>query len=232
MISGINLEQGYYLNDIRYTPDGQDRKEKSRYRRSVDITSIEQLKELWNNDKINTYQDIPLPDGTILKGWRHTSITWDLISHIDWKDKVVLEVGPFHGYFLIKISQAGAKECYGVDLDIGSIEPCYRTLIVAKEIIKLWKIKNIHFIKADWLFSPIRSKVDITLCFNTAWYFPDIEKGLRNIFSLNPSVMIFETRQHVGAIVDRLCEEYKYQIYHKIRGPWNRRPIRFCKKVE
>jgi len=224
--------ESYFLNDLRYTPDGQDRKERSRYRSSISITSPQQLKQLWDKGKINTYQDIILPNSIFLKGWRHTSETWNLIKNeVNWTDKIVLEVGPFHGYFLLKSSMAGARECYGIELDIGSSEPCYRTLVIAKEVIKLWKVNNISFIKADWLFSPINTDIDITLCFNTAWYFPDINRGLRNLFNLNPDIMIFETRIHVGNQIDKLSKEYNYTIFKKIIGPWNGRPIRFCRKV-
>ena len=190
------------------------------------------FKKLWDQRKIGTYQDIELPDGTVLEGWRHSEKTWDQIKWIPFKNKIILDIGPFHAYFLIKAVQAGAKECYGIDLNVGALgEGEIKTLYVAKEIVKKWKFNNIYLIIADWMFSPIKNKVDIILCFNTAHYFHNINKGIEDMFKISKEWIIFQVMHHIVPIIYRYCNKYNFKVEKEIIGTWNQRPILFCRKV-
>ena len=62
------------------------------------------------------YQDIEyLNHVGYAESWR----TWANIKDlVDWKDKVVVDIGCFHGYFCFKAEQMGARAITGVDKNL------------------------------------------------------------------------------------------------------------------
>lgn len=103
------------------------------------------------------YQYIEI-DGVNNDGDKSCIETWNKIKHIDFKDKVVADLGCYAGYFCFEVKKAGAKEVIGIDWpSIASITKDYARL-------------NRMFIKVrgqDLDEAVIESDVDIMLLLNT-----------------------------------------------------------------
>ena len=202
----------------------------------IDINHLKKefIKALWYVGKIDNYQSIEFPDGTLLKGFRRTEQTWNLIaSHMGFKNKTVLDVGCNMGYFLIKACEAGAKKGYGVDQNIGSnpiegeletYKKMVRPLDVAVEIAGLWGF-DIEFMEGDWLdiyFDPIID-ADITFCLNTLRYLKNQKEALQKMFNCTREAVIFEEPSLIF-VPD------EFQQVACIPGHWNTRNIRIFKR--
>ncbi len=145
------------------------------------------------------YQDIELPSGIRVSGYSKSNETWKRLSTaIDFKDKSVLDVGCFHGFFLFKASEAGARELLGIDISQPAID-------VAKRIAWLRNSKAL-FVQADICRFRPEQRYDIILVLNVLHHIQDLHAALGNI-SQAGNLVVFEipTKQE-NAIVRALTK--------------------------
>jgi len=105
------------------------------------------------------YQDIECIN---FKGYTESFKTWDRIKDFDFKDKVVFDIGCFHGYFTFKISEI-SKFVYGVDISNRVLDTC-------KILLNVYKKENIEFYQWDEN-KIIPENVDLILCLNVLHHF-------------------------------------------------------------
>lgn len=193
-----------------------------------------------NNMLIDLYQDLLYPDRTI-EGFRGTSKTWDKIKDIiDFKEKVVLDIGCNAGYLMIQSLRNGANSVYGIDLNelhntTKLPENVRKPLDVAKEILELWNFDTNRYclIQDNWESYDLNSnykitKVDIIFCMNVAHYWKDLEKGLNKLFNLSPETIIFEIT--LDDIVKKIIKNYNYKIIFNEKSHWNGKDTIIIKK--
>jgi 2-polyprenyl-3-methyl-5-hydroxy-6-metoxy-1,4-benzoquinol methylase len=134
------------------------------------------------------------------KSWK----TWDKIkSFVDWKDKTIVDVGPFHGYFSFKAEQAGAKKVYGLEIDPAILE----TANIIKKIIQS---------KAEfslWDGTTPTPQADIALVLNVFHHVKDKELLLQNI---KAKTAIFEVKEQQMELVKKYFNILKQEKSHRI----------------
>jgi len=66
------------------------------------------------------YQTIELDTGRLISGFKRCWTTWDKIQSfgIEWRNKSVIDLGCFCGYFCFKMEEAGVSKVMGLDRDI------------------------------------------------------------------------------------------------------------------
>lgn len=131
------------------------------------------------------YQDIELPSGIKVAGYSQSSRTWErLATLVDFRDKTVLDIGCFHGFFSFKAEEAGAQWVVGVD-------NCAPALEIAREISWLKNSARTIFRLEDiskWQAAQI---YDIVLVLNMLHYASDLQTALRHIFAAGKTI-VFE----------------------------------------
>lgn len=129
------------------------------------------------------YQDIELISGLVIRGYSQSDLTWQRIgSVIDFKDKTILDIGCFHGFFVFRAEQAGAKSCKGIDINGDAIA-------VANQIAWLKGSKTI-FEKGDIASLSDINRYDIVLALNMLHHVTNLQEALANIFRLGSTVVL------------------------------------------
>ncbi|MHC1582205.1 MAG: methyltransferase domain-containing protein [Candidatus Syntropharchaeia archaeon] len=129
------------------------------------------------------YQDIDLC-GYRTNGYKDCHSTWNAISSaVEWKDKTVLDVGCYMGYFCFKIKEKGAKKVVGIDINY---------LDDARKIRSI-KRENVIFREVDIERDEIED-YDIILLLNTLHHLRSPFHVMRKIFK-HSKIAIFEIEQ-------------------------------------
>ena len=132
------------------------------------------------------YQTVEVKGERIMNGYSQSYKTWATIqSMIDWKGKNVLEVGPFHAYFLVKLKLSGASSVIGY-------ERCPLALSIAKKIIEMnevdAKIKKVE-VESTGLW--LAQKFDVILALNMLHHVDNWQDTIPKILS-SCSLFLFE----------------------------------------
>ena len=159
-----------------------------------------------NYDKY--YQDIECID---FLGYSESYKTWDNIKNlINWKDKTVIDLGCFHGYFSFKVEQQNAKKVIGLD----SAEQILETT----KIISKTMNSQVEFLK--WSAGEETPNADVALVLNVLHHSKDEEKTLKNI---NTKTAIFEVNENQVPLIEKYFTITKNTDSHKIVNGKNRK---------
>lgn len=150
---------------------------------------------------LRTFQDIECIN---YEGFSKSRKTWEAIrSFVDWKDKTVVDIGPFHGYFSFKVEQAGAKKVYGLEIDPSILE----TVNIIKKIVQS---------KAEfslWDGTIATPQADIALVLNVFHHVKDKELLLQNI---NAKTAIFEIKEQQMDLLKKYFKIIRKEKSHRI----------------
>ena len=164
-----------------------------------------------------TYQDIEILN---FVGYDPSYLTWNNIQslNINWVGKTVCDLGCFHGYFTLKVSESGAN-CVGLDRH----EPVLTTARMIAELSYDWVIKF-----KVWVGGEPTPKCDIALVLNMLHHCDDQVLTLQNI---NCKYAIFEVNPDQ---VERIQEQF--EILQNLEGrQYPQRPSRrllYAKKIQ
>ena len=121
------------------------------------------------------YQDIDVFD---FKGYSGSAQTWeDIKDLVNWKGKVVVDLGAFHGYFCFKIEDRGAKTVYGLEG-----HPIYGNQIL-KTTFYIKESNGSNIILKYWNADSGDNVVecDVVLCLNSLHHFSNQENVLSKL---------------------------------------------------
>lgn len=153
------------------------------------------------------YQDIELPSGTRLVGYSESAKTWDRLSSIiEFKDKSVLDIGCFHGFFSFKAEEVGARLIKGMDND----ERAWKMA---------WRIGWLKKSKALFAYGDIDSLTvdqpyDIILVLNMLHYSKNLSQALENIFR-SGNLAVFEMPMEQETAVCQYASKNSFQLAAK-----------------
>jgi adenylate kinase family enzyme len=153
------------------------------------------------------YQDIECID---FIGYSKSYKTWENIKDlVEWKNKSVIDLGCYHGYFSFKADQAGALKVIGLEMHDSVLH-----------ITKL--IKHINSSKAEfevWGCGQPTPKADIALVLNVLHHATDVEETLKNI---NTKIAIFEIERTQIDLIKKHFKIIKEADSHRIDKNQNR----------
>lgn len=158
------------------------------------------------------YQDIEVLN---FVGYSKSHCSWHNICklNIDWKDKIVCDLGCFHSYFGIKALKSGASVVYGLDL--------LPQVITTSKLIS--ESSNVNIEYAQWEGGEETPQCDIALVLNVLHHCSDQDLTLRN---LKCSFAVFEIN------LDQILTISKYfQIMTIEQSHRDNRAIVYAKKV-
>lgn len=130
------------------------------------------------------YQDIECIG---FHGYSKSHVSWaNMKDAVDWKDKVVCDLGCFHAYFSIKVIQAGAKKVFALDRSITVLETA--SMIIGESVFSRSK----KIMTRIWNDGDAVPKCNLILCLNVLHHFDDMDKALSEmkattIFEINNS---------------------------------------------
>jgi hypothetical protein len=218
----IDSSQDFYLH--LSLADYKLMKETYLHTRPVDYGEVKAFMETLDKKTYDKYyQTLDLIFGFQINGYSQNTHTWEQLKKlVDFKDKTVLDVAPFHGYFSFEIEKAGARAVVGADL-------CEEAIKTALKI-KRFKRSKVIFIVRDANELHLGTKFDIALCLNVFHHFKDQPAVLENL-SNHADMLIFEVNHEDVPKVGKLLEmgftliyegtTYRQRtllIYRKIRG--------------
>ena len=177
------------------------------------LVNIQELQEHVNQQTYDkNYQDIEVLD---FVGYSKSYDSWHNISklNIDWRNKIVCDLGCFHSYFGIKVLKSGAKKVYGLDL--------LPQVIATSKLIS--EVSNVKIEYTQWEGGEKTPECDIALVLNMLHHCGDQDKTLKNlrcsfaVFEVNTDQMIiiskyFQTIASVGSHRDNRAIVYARKI--------------------
>ncbi len=145
------------------------------------ISAKELVKQHWDEEPCGT-RNIPYPVGSLAFFETISEIRDKLDPEIvrfaqfdKWAGKEVLEVGCGVGSDLIKFAQAGA---FVMGIDLSS-----RSVFLARERLRLYKIKTAQVIEADAESMPFKENTfDLVFSYGVLHHTPNIEKAISEIY--------------------------------------------------
>ncbi len=146
------------------------------------------------------YQDI---EALGIHGYVHTSKTWDNIADlVDWKDKSVVEMGCFHGYFCFQVEQRGASPVTGLDHS----EAVLRTTRMIAEL----QGSRARFLL--WKGGEATPVCDVALCLNMLHHCNDPHLTLQN---MRCRWAVFEIKPEYAALVEKYFKVTTRRASHR-----------------
>ncbi len=150
------------------------------------------------------YQDIELIN---FIGYSKSYKTWETIGNlVDWRNKKVVDLGCFHGYFSFKIADQGGK-VLGLDNHEGALKTARLINQISQGKVKFKKWEGGQGIPAS----------DVALCLNVLHHFKDPELAL---LKLKAKQVIFE----INIKQEPLVKKY-FQILKRIYSHRKKRVI-------
>lgn len=156
------------------------------------------------------YQDVEIINKI---GYSKSYLTWDAIKDItDYKDKIIVDMGCFHGYFSFKVLNEGAKFVYGLDISTRVLNFC--------DILKnVYNKDNIGFF--EWNEScELPKDYDIILVLNVLHHFNNPDTFLNNIEK--GTEVIFEVEKKQQVLIEKYFEIVKTISSHRVDDSQNR----------
>ena len=166
------------------------------------IETGEQLKELIDQQSYDKYyQDI---ESIGFTGYSKSHISWRHIEalNIEWKDKVVCDLGCFHGYFSLKVESVGADTVIGLDLS--------EEVLKTARAINAFSKGNVKFLQ--WRGGDPTPDCDIALCLNMLHHTEDVEETIANIRCKRA---LFEVNAPQKRIIEKLFKILKEGPSHR-----------------
>ncbi|MFC1951679.1 class I SAM-dependent methyltransferase [Chloroflexota bacterium] len=156
------------------------------------------------------YQDIELPSGLVIPGYSQPHESWiRLRDVIDFKDKDVLDLGCFHGFFCFKAEDVGARDIVGIEINENAVG-------VARRIAWL-KNSRVHFYQGDIASLKTDHVYDIVLVLNMMHHVKDIHQALKNIFDAG-KLIVFEIPLTQEDIVSQYAEQFGFDFAGKVNS--------------
>ena len=161
------------------------------------------------------YQDIECIN---FVGYSKSHKTWENIKDlVDWKDKIIVDMGCYHGYFSFKAEKMGAKEVTGLE----KWESVMDTAMLIKHMIR----SKVNF--QIWEGGEPTPNADITLVLNMLHHTKDQEKTLQNI---NTKLAIFEVEKTQVNLIKKYFKILKEVESHRV-DPGQNRTILLGEKI-
>jgi hypothetical protein len=157
------------------------------------------------------YQDIEIID---FIGYTQSYKTWDNIQDlVDWKQKRVVDLGCFHGYFAFKVEDRGSI-AQGLDRSVDAL----RTARMINEF------RGGDVIFREWEGGEEIPECDVILCLNVLHHFKD----QRDVLSkMKADAVIFEVNQDHVPLIRQF-----FRIVKKVRSHRKARSILLCKQFQ
>lgn len=150
------------------------------------------------------YGDIELPSGIKIRGYTQSYKSWDRLQHlIDFRDKDVLDLGCFHGYFCFKAEEAGSRSVVGVEADESTME-------VAKQVAVLRK-SRVLFCRGDLNDFETGCVYDIVMALNVLHHIKNIDHALKNIFR-SSKLAVFEVTVSQKEIISEYARQFGFDL--------------------
>ena len=188
----------------------------------------------YNSD---TYQDILLPNKKIY-GFRNCEKTWEYFKDkVNFKDKIILDIGCNSGYFIIQSLINKCKYCYGIDLNEfhnpNELKSKPKYLLNPFEICNIvldqWNFKDkVKLIQDNWETCEFNNVVDIIYLFNVMGYWKNINQSFEKVLKLNSNIILCETI--LTEELKNLIKKYNYIINYTIDGHWNNKKFIYITK--
>ena len=155
------------------------------------------------------YQDIEYID---FIGYSHCYKGWENLKDlIDWKGKSVVDLAGHHGYYAIKIKQAGARRSATYDF----VQAVVDTNNILNDSlgnpieVGFWESKE-----------PIPKGYDIALLLNYLHHMPDQELTVKNLTAYGP--VIFEVNPPQQELIEKYFNVIKTKVSHHSPAEINR----------
>jgi hypothetical protein len=133
------------------------------------------------------YQDIEILH---LVGYTESHKTWERIRDlVDWKEKRVLDLGCFHGYFCFKVEDAG-----------GIVKGLDRSRPVLDVAAMINDLRGGRVAFREWVAGDDLPECDVILCLNVLHHFEDPEKA---ISKMRCRQAVFEINENNRPLVEK-----------------------------
>lgn len=139
------------------------------------------------------YQDIEILD---FKGYSESYKTWDSLKNlVDWKGKVVVDLGCFHGYFSFKIEDEG-----GIPTGLDKHEKVIETSRMIN------KVRGGRVAFQQWEDGKAIPDCDVILCLNVFHHFANKDAALS---AMKCQMVIFEINEDDRPIIEKYFRDIK-----------------------
>lgn len=163
------------------------------------------------------YQDIELPSGLVIPGYSQPHESWNRLRNIiDFKDKDVLDLDCFHGFFCFKAEEAGAQNIIGIEIDENAIEVSRRVAWLKNSRVRFYQ-GDIASVKTDHIY-------DIVLAVNMLHHVKDIPQALQNIFEAG-KLIVFEIPVSQEDIITQYAKRFAFDLMGKVNSHHEGREI-------
>lgn len=196
----VNYKKAKFVdtsNDSFEEPNIHSLKELNKYLKEINKKSFDKYLLLMDYDK--NYQDIEVIN---FKGYIDSATSWDNMKDlVKWKDKLVMDLGCFHGYFAFKAEREGAT-VVGLDKHIGVLDTARLINWLGDDSVKF----------EYWLESDKIKKCDVILCLNVLHHFENAEAVLAG---MNCEEAIFEVNKDQVSLIQKYFEIVKEIDSHR-----------------
>jgi len=155
------------------------------------------------------YQDIEFID---FVGYAHCHTGWDNLKDlIDWKGKKVVDLGGFHGYYSIKIKEAGAEKALAVNhvKEVNDTTQLLNDSIGNPIEVGFWESKD-----------PVPQGYEVALLLNALHHMPDQELTVKNLTYYKQ--VIFEVNPPQQELIEKYFNVIKTKVSHHNPAQINR----------
>lgn len=169
------------------------------------------------------YQDIECLG---FEGYAKSSKSWENIKDlIDWKDKSIIDIGSFHGYFCLKAEQAGAKFVIGIDKNESTVKTASMIAIESKTKVCDYFVNTAN----EWVNTHAQ-QFDLILCLNVFHHIPNKDGFLKSLQS--GQLMIMEIDKENEPKIEEYCNILVRKLSHRPSAYTGDTPNRLVLLVE
>ena len=192
-ITDMEIPVSFYNNhtDTEMSPEGfqlmvSETSRKIRRLQTKNQPFFKDYLDMLNYDR--NYGDVEFINFT---GYSNSLSTWERISNlVDWQDKVVLDLGCFHGYFSFKARKKGARKVFGLEKS--------PTIVDTSKIIgHITEAEGIEF--QQWEGGDPTPPGDIALILNMLHHVKNMQETLKNVNA--PLAIIEIDKKHMPPVL-------------------------------